>query len=135
MSKLKYLGIYISPILALISFNFSGVLAYLGIIVLYILVPILENLIPKNSYNFSKDENNLAKEDWFYNWILYLLVPFHLYVIYVFLVTISNPLLELVDIIGYVLIMGTILGVNGINGGHELGHKIDHRLKILMTVQ
>ena len=54
MSKLKYLGIYISPILALISFNFSGVLAYLGIIVLYILVPILENLIPKNSYNFSK---------------------------------------------------------------------------------
>ena len=91
MSKLKYLGIYISPILALISFNFSGVLAYLGIIVLYILVPILENLIPKNSYNFSKDENNLAKEDWFYNCILYLLVPFHLYVIYVFLVTISNP--------------------------------------------
>ena len=133
MSKLKYLGIYISPILALISFNFSGVLAYLGIIVLYILVPILENLIPKNSYNFSKDENNLAKEDWFYNWILYLLVPFHLYVIYVFLVTISNPLLELVDIIGYVLIMGTILGVNGINGGHELGHKIDHRLKMFLA--
>ena len=133
MSKLKYLGTYISPILALISFNFTGVLAYSGIFILYVLVPILENLIPKNSYNFSKEENNLAKEDWFYDWILYLLVPLHLYVIYIFLETISNPLLEMVDIIGYVLIMGTILGVNGINGGHELGHKIDHRLKMFLA--
>ena len=65
MSKLKYLGIYISPILALISFNFSGFLAYLGIIVLYILVPILENLIPKNSYNFSKESRRLRKADYF----------------------------------------------------------------------
>ena len=39
----------------------------------------------------------------------------------------------MVDIIGYVLIMGTILGVNGINGGHELGHKIDHRLKMFVS--
>ena len=54
MSKLRYLGTYISPILALISFNFSGVLAYLGIIVLYILVPILENLIQKIVTTFLK---------------------------------------------------------------------------------
>ena len=93
MSKLKYLGTYVSPLLALISFNCTGFFAYSGIIFLYVMVPILENLIPKNNYNFSKEENKSAKHDWFYDWILYLLVPIHLYVIYVFLITISNPAL------------------------------------------
>tara|TARA_B110000305_G_scaffold187542_1_gene209016 strand:+ start:737 stop:1030 length:294 start_codon:yes stop_codon:yes gene_type:complete len=91
MSKLKYLGTYVSPLLALISFNCTGFFAYSGIIFLYVMVPILENLIPKNNYNFSKEENKSAKHDWFYDWILYLLVPIHLYVIYVFLITITNP--------------------------------------------
>ena len=60
-------------------------------------------------YNLSKDANNIAEEVWFYICVLEVLVPCHLYVIYVFLVTMSNPLLELVDRIGYVLITGTIL--------------------------
>lgn len=133
MSKLKYLGTYISPIFALISFNCTGFFAYSGVILLYVLVPVLENFIPTNSYNFSKEENKLAKKDWFYDWILYLLVPLHLYVIYVFLVTIANPSLEIVDLIAYLIIMGTILGINGINGGHELGHKIEHPFKMFLA--
>ena len=28
---------------------------------------------------------------------------------------------------------GNNAGVNGINGGHELGHKIDHRLKMFLA--
>ena len=86
MGKIKYFGAYLTPILALITFNVSGIWAYTGIFILYLLIPILENIIPKDSYNFSKTEKQLAKHDFYYDLILYLLVPLHLYVIYVFFI-------------------------------------------------
>ena len=85
MNKLKYFGVYFTPLLALISFNSNGILAYSGIIVLYLCIPILENVIPKDSYNLSTSEKELAKKDRFYDIVLYLLVPLHLFVIYIFL--------------------------------------------------
>jgi alkane 1-monooxygenase len=123
LQKFKYIGTYLSPLLAIFSFHCSGHLAFTAIFVLYVLIPLLENNLPKNTYNFNKIEKKLAKEDKYYHWVLYLLVPLHLYTGYVFLLTVNNPLLSTPDFIAHVLSMGTVLGVNGINGGHELGHK------------
>lgn len=100
---------------------------------MYLLIPILEHLLPLNSYNLSKTEKELAKNDLFYNWILYLLVPLQLVVVYVFLTTISNTTISTVELIAYSLSMGTILGVNGINGGHELGHKTQEPIKLFLA--
>ena len=97
------------------------------------MVPIIEQILPKDTYNLTKAEKELAKEDKFYDWILYLLAPMQLYVVYVFLTTISNPDVSLIELLGYALMMGTILGVNGINGGHELGHKTDEPLKLFLA--
>ena len=133
MGKFKYLAVYISPLLALISFNLSGVFAYTGLFTLYLLIPILENILPKNSYNMSKEEKEKAKNDHFYDVILYLMVPLHFYVIYIFLININNPILPTSDLVAYILMMGTVLGVNGINGGHELGHKINNPLKLFLA--
>ena len=36
-------------------------------------------------------KKELAKEDAFYDWVLYLMVPIHLYLIYYFLTTIADP--------------------------------------------
>ena len=133
ISKFKYIGAYFSPFLAILSFNLKGYWAFTGVIVLYILVPIIEQILPKDTYNLTKAEKELAKEDKFYDWILYLLAPMQLYVVYVFLTTISNPDVSLIELLGYALMMGTILGVNGINGGHELGHKTDEPLKLFLA--
>ena len=133
MGKFKYFGTYLTPLLALMTFNLSGIFAYTGIFVLYILIPILENIIPKDSYNFNKTEKQLAKQDIFYDLILFLLVPLHLYAIYEFLNTIADPTIPIVDLVAYVGMMGTLLGVNGINGGHELGHKTDSPFKLFLA--
>jgi alkane 1-monooxygenase len=133
LSKLKYIATYLSPLLAIISFNLNGYYAFLAIFVLYIFIPLVENNLPKNNYNFNKNEKKNAKEDRFYDWILYLLIPLHLYTGYVFLITVSNPELPSLDLIAYVLTMGTVLGVNGINGGHELGHKTEHKFKLFLA--
>lgn len=133
MGKFKYFGAYLTPLLALMTFNLSGIFAYTGLFVLYILIPILENSIPKDSYNFNKTEKQLAKQDVFYDLILFLLVPLHLYAIYEFLNTIADPTIPIVDLVAYVGMMGTLLGVNGINGGHELGHKTDSPFKLFLA--
>ena len=88
---------------------------------------------PKRYYNFTKEEKELAKDDKYYDWILYLLVPFQLFVVYYYLITISKPAISTLELVGYTMMMGTILGVNGINGGHELGHKTDHPLKVFLA--
>jgi alkane 1-monooxygenase len=123
MGKIKYFAAYVIPLLALFTFNTTGIYAYFGIIFLYVLVPIIEQVFPPNRYNFVETERELAKEDVFYDLVLYLMVPLHLYVIYYFLTSISDPTLTTSDIIARIFMMGTILGVIGINVGHELGHK------------
>ena len=130
MGKLKYIGVYFSPVLALISLNLSGIGAFTAIIFLYIVVPIAEQLIPQDKSNLSKKEKELAKYDKFYDWVLYLLVPLHLYIIFLFLNKVSASNVPIIDLIAYTMTMGTILGVNGINGGHELGHKTHEPLKL-----
>ena len=123
MGKFKYFAAYIIPLLALLTFNTTGVYAYIGIISLYVIVPIIEQIFPPDRYNFVETEKELAREDFFYDLVLYVMVPIHLFVMYYFLMTISDPTLTTSDIIARVFMMGTLLGVTGINVGHELGHK------------
>ena len=86
MSKIKYFGVYIVPALGLITFNSSGIIAYLGLFFLYILVPLFEQIITPNTYNLNQLEKELSRKDPFFDWILYISVPIHLYVVYQFLI-------------------------------------------------
>ncbi len=133
MTKFKYFAAFIIPVLGIITFNVTGIYAYTGLLFLYVFVPIIEQILPKNAYNLSKVEKDLVREDFFFDLVLYISVPLHLFVIYHFLITISNEALPLSDLIACILMMGTILGVNGINIGHELGHKTDHILKTTLA--
>ena len=129
MAKFKYFSAFIIPLFGLFTFNTTGLAAYIGIFSLYVIVPLAENFLPSNTYNLSTVEKELANENFFYDLVLYLSVPLHLFVVYEFLITVSDPSIPLSDLIACILFMGTILGVNGINIGHELGHKTDHKFK------
>ena len=133
MGKMKYFGAYVTPLLGLLSFSTTGFYAYLGLIFLYVLVPVLEMVIPSDTYNLPETEKELAREDFFYDLVIYLLVPLYLFVIYYFLITISDPALTTSDLVARTLTMGTILGVIGINVGHELGHKTNNLCKQVLA--
>ena len=133
MRKFKYFGAYLIPLFGLFTFKSTGIYAFFGLFFLYVLVPILEQILPLSSYNLKKAEKELAKESSFFDLTLYLLVPLHLFVIYSFLITVSSAAISALDLTACVLMMGTILGVNGINVGHELGHKINHPFKMFLA--
>ena len=129
MGKIKYFAAYIIPLLAYYTFNVTGIYAYFGLAVIFIVIPFLELVFPPNTYNLNATEKALAKEDVFYDLVLYLLIPIHLYLIYYFLMTIGDPTLTLSDIVTRILMMGFILAFSGINLGHDLGHKTNDWLK------
>lgn len=129
MAKFKYFFAFITPLLGMYTFNTTGILAYLGVFSLYVLIPVFEMILPVDGYNLTSVEKELAQKNTFYDLVLYLSVPLHVFVCYQFLLTISDQTLPVSDTIACILMMGTILGVNGINIGHELGHKTHHKLK------
>ena len=65
MAKFKYFSAFIVPLLGLLTFNSTGFIAYIGIISLYVVVPILENFLPQNTYNLTSIEKELATENIF----------------------------------------------------------------------
>ena len=133
MAKLKYIAGYFIPLLALLCFHSTGWRAWLGIVVIFVFIPLLEMFIPPNTYNLDETERELAKEDVYFDLVLYLLVPLHLFVIYTFLTTIDQPGLTASDLAARILMMGVILGFLGINIGHELGHKTQHTFKSFLA--
>jgi alkane 1-monooxygenase len=46
MGKIKYFGAYIVPLLGILAFSTTGIYAFFGLIFLYVIVPILEIVIP-----------------------------------------------------------------------------------------
>ena len=71
MNKIKYLGVYIIPLLGLFTFNVTGIYAFFGLFFLFVLVPLLELVFPPNNYNFTQTEQDQAQHDLFYDLIYY----------------------------------------------------------------
>ncbi len=122
MKPFKYLFVLVLPISVFISFNYTGWLTYLPLIVVFGLIPTLELLFNADKKNFTKDEEKEEKENKLYTGILYLMIPVQIYFLYLFFNVIDSSL-PLSDLIGRIAAMGLMCGVIGINIGHELGHR------------
>jgi alkane 1-monooxygenase len=86
-------------------------------------MPGLELFIPQQRTNLSKAEELVMREDRFYDWILYFFVLLLFPTLWLFLSSMQEAGLSVVDRIGRIGSMGMICGTFGINVGHELGHR------------
>ena len=123
MNALKYMNVLILPILAWVSFNTYGWTTYLPLLESFFIIPLLELLYKPNPQNLSPEKEKQRKDDPIYDWQLYIMVPIQLGLLVVFLFSMQEVGLTLVDKIGRVTAMGLLCGVIGINVAHELGHR------------
>ncbi|MFY0686904.1 MAG: alkane 1-monooxygenase [Cyclobacteriaceae bacterium] len=123
MHVLRYLGVYVMPCLAYISFHTSGWLTFLPFIEAFVLIPFFELMIPAHSGNASEEKLTSRKHQRVYDMLVYGVVPVQLFLLWTFLNTIGQQQLSALDIVGRVSSMGLCCGVLGINVGHELGHR------------
>lgn len=123
MSDVKYLLAYTIPISAIISIQLGGVWSFTTVIYAFGFIPIWEALI--NPDNMKLDEKQIESRlaNRFFDFMLYfnIIIVFSI-LFYGVNYLVSNDL-YLFEKIGLILSIGIVLGTNGINVAHELGHR------------
>lgn len=120
---LKYLHVLVLPALAYVSFTNTGWMTYLPVLESFCLIPLLELFYSPDKSNLSEAQEAIRKEDPIYDWQLYIMVPIQFLLLFIFLRSMGDASLSLVDKIGRITGMGMLCGVIGINVAHELGHR------------
>lgn len=118
---------YASPLLlylgAIQSFATTGFIVWLPLLYAWIIIPLLELIIEADAQNMSAAEEELAKKDPAYDWLLYLIVPLQYFSLGLYLYDITHTSHSWLDLAGKTMVMGLLCGTLGINVGHELGHR------------
>lgn len=123
MKDLKYLAALTIPIAAIISIFIKGIWVFFTPCYVFIIIPLLELLLAKNPSNYLEKEKENRKTNPLFDWMLYLNLPIVFSLLLWALIEVSLSVLETFEIIGIIISVGIVLGVNGINVAHELGHR------------
>lgn len=123
LKALKYLTVLSGLIFAIISFTMHGIWTFAVPLYVFLCIPLLEFILPGNGPNFTEEEEEAAKNDRTYDYVLYIMVPILYGILVFFFYSIKEPGLAAYEIVGRVFSMGLIIVSVGINVGHELGHR------------
>lgn len=119
----KYLIAYTIPAVTFLAIWLEGFRSWLTVLVAFVLIPIIEILLKGTSENLSDHKKSIKEKSLFFDLLLYI----NLFLVYgigsFYLYKITHVELEWSEIVGLTLSTGILLGANGINVAHELGHK------------
>ncbi len=123
MQRFKYLFVYQAPLVVFLSIISESYWSFLALVYIFGVLPFLELFTKGSVYNLSADEESVAINDSFYDWVLWSLVPIHFFlgVLYLYFMAYSEGGLGYK--IGATIAYGISCGVLGINAAHELGHR------------
>lgn len=123
MNSSKYLLAYLGPLSAVAGLYFGGAWSFGFVYLAFGILPLLELVLPIDSENFGKEEENKKIASRYFDFLLYAHLPI-LYSIlfYAFYKYAFTPLTTL-EVTGLIFNIGVLVGSFGINIGHELGHR------------
>ena len=121
----KYLSPLIIYIGAFRSFSVTGWEIWMPLVWAWVIIPIAELLIKPVPVNMSDIQEELAKKDRTYDFLLYLIVILQYLLLIKFLLAMKEDTMTWLDIAGRIGVMGLLCGTFGINAGHELGHRVN----------
>jgi len=111
------------PISAVVSVYFKGAWSYFTPFYAFVLIPILEVLLPHDTSNYDEEEREQKKKSKLFDWMLYLNAPIIFSLLCYTLLDITHYSYSTIELVGLILSVGIVLGTNGINVAHELGHR------------
>ncbi|WP_347923235.1 alkane 1-monooxygenase [Pontimicrobium sp. SW4] len=123
MKDLKYLSALSVPFSVIIGLYFKGVWLFLTPFYIFALIPILELILKEENSNFSDEEVSSRAINPVFDWLLYLNLPIVYGLLVWALLEVSSYGFESYEFVGLVISVGIVLGGNGINVAHELGHR------------
>lgn len=139
LKKLGFLSIYLMLICSNTIFILSkGQFTWTGIIFTFLIVPLADSVLGRDSQNVSHDDFENLVHDRFFDFVVYSLVYAHFLQLVLVSFTISKADFSAFQWVGFVLSIGIFSGTM-INVAHELGHRNSkiaqfHAKFTLMTV-
>ena len=122
MKDLKYLMSYSIALMAFIGISLGGFYNYLAVVFTFIFIPILEIIVKKSNEEYTEEEKKNRLLDPFFDFLLYLNIPI-VFGIFFFSLDKLAFTSSVSDIVGIILSASIVMATNGINVGHELGHR------------
>lgn len=122
-TDLKYLAAFSIPVTAIIGLLLGDYCVFFTPIFAFVLMPIMELILPIKTRNLSEEEATAKKESPFFDFLLYLNVPILFGLIIWFLSSLTTANYTTFELVGLTFSIGIVVGSNGINVAHELGHR------------
>ena len=122
IKDLKYLMSYSIALFAFIGISLGGFYNYLAVIFTFVFIPVLEIIVRKSDEKYTDEEKKNRNLDPFFDLLLYLNIPI-VFGIFFFSLEKLAIASSVYDIIGIILSASIVMATNGINVGHELGHR------------
>ncbi len=123
MKDLKYISAYTIPVVAFLSIWLQGIYTYLTPVYVFGLIPFLELFTSKSSENLEENLRLSKSKKRLFDWLLYINLPLIYSILFYAIYTVTKNELSMSEIVGIIISTGIVLGANGINVGHELGHR------------
>ena len=131
---MKYLLSYSIPVIGMIGIYFGGFWTYAALLFAFVVIPLLELVLPIDERNYDTKTILKRLHAKFFDFLLLLNVPVVYGAMLFSLYRITEYQLHLYEIIGMTLSLGIILGANGINVAHELGHRKTMFEKVMVKI-
>jgi alkane 1-monooxygenase len=125
MKSLKYLAAYSLPLTAYLGFQLGGIWSFLTPAYAFLAVPLMELLLPQDASNLSEESRGREQINPLYDLMLYANVIIVFGSVWLAGNVLSSGSFAPYEYLGFTLTLGIVLGTNGINVGHELGHRQD----------
>ena len=123
LRALRYLVAFTGPALAWVGLLHTGLATWALPLYGFVLLPLLELVIPADRRQLSTAEEEAAHADPVYDLLVLAMVPVQWATLVLFLFSVNAPGLAGWEVAGRIATMGLMCGVYGINVAHELGHR------------
>ncbi|MDX1685662.1 MAG: alkane 1-monooxygenase [Saprospiraceae bacterium] len=123
ISDIKYLAAYIIPMMYFTALLQGGWYTYMIVLFAFVLVPFLEWALPQSTSKFAPQEAEERLSNSVFDVLLYVNLPMVWTAIAIFGIYVSNGLYATWELVGLTISLGILMGANGINVAHELGHR------------
>jgi alkane 1-monooxygenase len=123
LKKIGFFCAFLLPVLVVWGYNMGGYWNYTHVIFVFILIPLLDKFIGKDSQNIEKEQIATLATEKYFRFVLYLWALVQtIFVIWAcYVVSLSN--FSSISYIGFLLSAALLTGGIGITVAHELGHK------------
>ena len=120
---LKYGSVWISIGIIMTSLVLGGKWVFVAPLYVFGLIPLIELFFGGSEENMTKVEEEVAKKDWKFDFVVWSVVPLQFALCFFFFNRLDDNSLAIWEKIGMMFALGIACGVLGINVAHELGHR------------